>query len=117
MINNLKIQVRSTGLVIREKSVGYEHVYEYSCTGPYPRDVHMSTWALTKTEVPGGLADGPVYYTTYKSQLGLRLTHEDAYAAFQNDYVVYHDDIGDYVTNEPTMDGTACAIMMMICFE
>lgn len=85
--------------------------------GPYPRDVHMSTWALTKTEVPGGLADGPVYYTTYKSQLGLRLTHEDAYAAFQNDYVVYHDDIGDYVTNEPTMDGTACAIMMMICFE
>jgi hypothetical protein len=26
---------------------------------------------------------------------------------FQNDHVVYHDDIGDYSTNEPTMDGTA----------
>ncbi len=85
-------------------------------TGPYPRDVHTSTWAKTKIEVPGGLVDGPIYYTTYKTQLGLRLTQDDAYAPFQNDYVVYHDDIGDYVTNEPTMDGTACAIMMVVCF-
>ena len=29
------------------------------------------------------------------------------YAAFQNGNVVYHDDIGDYSTNEPTLDGTA----------
>ena len=25
----------------------------------------------------------------------------------------YHDDVGDYSTNEPTMDGTADAILMM----
>lgn len=84
--------------------------------GVYPRDVHTSTYAMTKKEVPGGLVDGPIYYTTYKTQLGLQLTHEDAFAPFQNDYVVYHDDIGDYVTNEPTMDGTACAIMFLACF-
>jgi hypothetical protein len=25
---------------------------------------------------------------------------------------VYHDDVADYATNEPTMDGTASAILM-----
>ncbi|HEX3252151.1 MAG TPA: hypothetical protein VHS05_22120 [Pyrinomonadaceae bacterium] len=25
----------------------------------------------------------------------------------------HHDDVGDYSTNEPTMDGTAAAILMM----
>jgi hypothetical protein len=81
--------------------------------GPYPHDVHTSTWALQKKEVPGGLVDGPIYASIYKSLKGIHLSHEDAYAAFQNPYVVYHDDIGDYSTNEPTMDGTACAIMLM----
>ncbi len=82
-------------------------------TGPYPKDVHTSTWALLKKEVPGGLADGPIYGKIFKNLKGLTLTHPDAYANFQSDYVVYHDDIGDYSTNEPTMDGTACAIMLM----
>jgi len=30
--------------------------------------------------------------------------------------VVYHDDFGDYSTNEPTMDGTADAIFFMAWF-
>ena len=81
--------------------------------GPYPKDVHTSTWALTKKEVPGGLVDGPIYSKIFKSLKGLRLTHDDPYKDFQNEYVVYHDDLGDYSTNEPTMDGTACAIMLM----
>jgi hypothetical protein len=27
--------------------------------------------------------------------------------------MVYHDDYGDYVTNEPTMDGTASLIYLL----
>lgn len=81
--------------------------------GPYPIDVHTSTWALARKQVPGGLVDGPIYTSIYQSLKGITLTHEDAYAPFQSGYVVYHDDIGDYATNEPTMDGTACAIMLM----
>jgi len=81
--------------------------------GEYPEDVHTSLWALTQREVPGGLVDGPVYGTIFNSLLGLVLTNEDEFAAFQTPYVVYHDDIGDYSTNEPTMDGTAGAIYMM----
>ncbi|MEO5581418.1 MAG: glycoside hydrolase family 9 protein [Saprospiraceae bacterium] len=85
-------------------------------TGIYPHDVHTSTYAITHQEVPGGLVDGPIYYTTYEKQIGLTLTHKDPFASFQNKYVVYHDDIGDYTSNEPTMDGTACAVLMMVCF-
>lgn len=84
--------------------------------GEYPQDVHTSVWALTHEEVPGGLVDGPVYRTIYESLKGLTLTEPDEFARFQNDYVVYHDDIGDYSTNEPTMDGTAGAIYMMAYF-
>lgn len=81
--------------------------------GEYPVEIHTSVWALTKREIPGGLVDGPVYGSIYRSLLGLVLTEPDEFAAFQNDYVVYHDDVGDYSTNEPTMDGTAGAILMM----
>ena len=85
--------------------------------GEYPEDVHTSIWALTGREVAGGLVDGPVYATIYNSLKGLSLSEEDEFAEFQNDYVVYHDDIGDYSTNEPTMDGTAGSVIMMSYLE
>jgi endoglucanase len=84
--------------------------------GEYPVDVHTSIYALTGEEVAGGLVDGPVYGTIYRSLLGLTLHDEDEFAAVQNPFVVYHDDMGDYSTNEPTMDGTAGAILMMAHF-
>ena len=82
--------------------------------GEYPVDVHTSIWALTGKEVAGGLVDGPVYGTIFRSLSGLLLTGPDEFSEVQNEYVVYHDDIGDYSTNEPTMDGTAGAILMMV---
>jgi len=85
--------------------------------GEYPVDVHTSTWALTKIEVPGGLVDGPVYASIYNNLKGLHLSRPDPFKIFQNDIVVYHDDIGDYSTNEPTMDGTASALLMMAYFS
>jgi len=84
--------------------------------GEYPVDVHTSIYALTGKEVAGGLVDGPVYGTIYHSLLGLVLNDGDEFAELQNPYVVYHDDMGDYSTNEPTMDGTAGAILMMAHF-
>lgn len=84
--------------------------------GEFPEDVHTSTWKLTRRAVAGGLVDGPVYGKVYDSLLGLHLSEEDEFAEFQTKQVVYHDDIGDYSTNEPTMDGTAGAILMMAHF-
>ncbi|NQU81528.1 MAG: glycoside hydrolase family 9 protein [Bacteroidetes bacterium] len=81
--------------------------------GEYPLDVHTSIWALKQLEVPGGLVDGPVFFSIYNSLKGITLVNQDEFAEVQNKYVVYHDDIGDYSTNEPTMDGTAGSIIMM----
>jgi hypothetical protein len=85
--------------------------------GEYPLDVHTSIWALTKEMVPGGLVDGPIYRSIYKSLIGIHLNQPDEFARFQNNFVVYHDDIGDYSTNEPTMDGTAGSLMLMAHFS
>jgi len=84
--------------------------------GEYPVDVHTSVYALAGIEVAGGLVDGPVYGTIYRNLEGLLLNDPDEFAAVQNPFVVYHDDMGDYSTNEPTMDGTAGAILMMAHF-
>lgn len=84
--------------------------------GEYPEDVHTSVYALTGRMVPGGLVDGPVYRTIFESLIGLELTEPDEFEPFQNDFVVYHDDVADFSTNEPTMDGTAGAIFMMAFF-
>lgn len=55
----------------------------------------------------GGLVDGPVYRSIYANLLGIRLLQPDEYAHLNNGFIVYHDDLGDYSTNEPIMDGTA----------
>ncbi|MBN1292810.1 MAG: glycoside hydrolase family 9 protein [Candidatus Latescibacteria bacterium] len=75
--------------------------------GDYPDDTHSSLAAVYNIQVWGGLVDGPVYGSVFDSLIGLTLYNGDEYADFQSDLVVYHDDYGDYSTNEPTMDGTA----------
>ncbi len=85
--------------------------------GEYPEDTHLPTVQLLKKQVRGGLVDGPIAASTYKGLIGLTLTKPDEFAAFQPRDVVYHDDVGDYSTNEPTMDGTADAILVMALFS
>jgi endoglucanase len=72
-----------------------------------PVDPHSSFTVKNRFPIDGGLVDGPVYTHIFKSLIGLTLVDEDEYAPFQSDLCVYHDDYGDYSTNEPTMDGTA----------
>ena len=81
--------------------------------GEYPEDTHLPTVQILKKQVRGGLVDGPIAASTYKGLIGLTLNQPDEFAEFQNDFIVYHDDVGDYATNEPTMDGTADAVLMM----
>ncbi len=80
--------------------------------GTYPKDVHLFTTALLKKEVRGGLVDGPVYRKVFAGLRGVFIREPDPFAAFQDERAVFHDDINDYSTNEPTMDGTASAILM-----
>lgn len=76
-----------------------------------PRNPHLMTMEITGRPIRGALVDGPVYERIFKSLRGVSITEPDPLAAFQGP-AVYHDDVQDYSSNEPTMDGTASAILL-----
>ncbi len=91
---------------------GYSMFTEIPSSGPSPRDVHLYANPLLKRSVRGGLVDGPVARRIFMSLRGVSIREPDPLANFQDERAVYHDDIHDYSTNEPTMDGTASAILL-----
>jgi len=75
--------------------------------GDNPVDTHSALSAVFNMSIDGGLVDGPVYTSIFNRLKDLKIVHADEYAEFQSGLCVYHDDYGDYSTNELTMDGTA----------
>jgi endoglucanase len=75
--------------------------------GLFARDPHSVVAHEMHVELTGALLDGPVYSSIYGNLLGISLHDPDEYAPFNSGFIVYHDDVGDYSTNEPIMDGTA----------
>lgn len=75
--------------------------------GDSPTRPHSFVTEIMKDIPYGGLVDGPIDRARYESLLGIHLKYDDPYASFQRGAAVYHDDPGDYSSNEPTMDGTA----------
>ncbi len=96
---------------------GTSMVYGLPSWGDTPVDPHSAFTHLKNYPIDGGLVDGPVYGSIYNNLIGIRLADPDEYAAFQSPLVVYHDDYGDYSTNEPTMDGTASLIYLLAAKE
>jgi hypothetical protein len=96
---------------------GTSMVYGLPAWGDTPVDPHSAFTHLKNYPIDGGLVDGPVYGSIYKNLIGIKLYQPDEYAAFQSDLAVYHDDYGDYSTNEPTMDGTASLIYLLAAKE
>jgi endoglucanase len=87
---------------------GMSMVVGYPRGGRWPRDPHSVVAMQFGAEaITGGLIDGPVYRSIYSNLRGIALRHDDAFAPFNTGFIVYHDDLGDYSTNEPIMDGTA----------
>ncbi|MFN8241187.1 MAG: glycoside hydrolase family 9 protein [Bacteroidales bacterium] len=126
--NNFVNAALTQHMIYREKTGDKQFIYEeaalrdwlFGCNpwgtsmicgypegGDYPRFPHSAFTLHLGITVDGGLIDGPVYDKIYKGLKGVTLLRPDTYSVFQNGKVVYHDDIGDYSTNEPTMDGTA----------
>jgi endoglucanase len=91
---------------------GFSMFTELPANGIFPRDVHLFGTAVLKRAVRGGLVDGPVGRSIFSTLKGVTIREPDPLAAFQDERAVYHDDIHDYSTNEPTMDGTASAILL-----
>ncbi|MGX1638836.1 glycoside hydrolase family 9 protein [Sphingobacterium sp. NPDC055431] len=96
---------------------GTSMVYGLPAHGDTPTEPHSSFTYLHNYPIDGGLVDGPVYSAIYNNLIGIQLYKPDVYAPFQSDLVVYHDDFGDYSTNEPTMDGTASLIYLLSAKE
>jgi peptidoglycan/xylan/chitin deacetylase (PgdA/CDA1 family) len=96
---------------------GTSFVYGLPSNSDTPTDPHSAFTHLRNYPIDGGLVDGPVYGSIYKSLIGITLYQPDDYAGFQSDLAVYHDDYGDYSTNEPTMDGTASLIYLLAAKE
>nr|WP_293836471.1 glycoside hydrolase family 9 protein [uncultured Arsenicibacter sp.] len=92
---------------------GSSFVYGLPGNADTPTDPHSAFTHLKKYPIDGGLVDGPVYGSIYRNLIGITLYEPDEYAAFQSKLVIYHDDYGDYSTNEPTMDGTASLIYLL----
>ncbi|MBE6287585.1 MAG: cellulase [Mediterranea massiliensis] len=91
---------------------GTSMVVELPLHGDYPIQPHSSYLNENAGTTTGGLVDGPVYATIFAKQQGVSLREAankpgQDYEQF-NAEMVYHDVIGDYATNEPTMDGVAC---------
>ena len=96
---------------------GTSMVYGLPANGDTPVDPHSSYTVLHQYPLDGGLVDGPVSGHIFNNLLGLTLINTDEYEEFQSMLAVYHDDYGDYSTNEPTMDGTAALVYLMAAKE
>lgn len=93
---------------------GISMIVELPVGGNYPKQPHSCLVFEEVGNTTGGLVDGPVYRTIFESLRGVNLVGDvrngakpNNYDDFQMDYMVYHDNMHDYSTNEPTMDGTA----------
>jgi endoglucanase len=96
---------------------GTSMVYGLPSNGDTPVDPHSAFTHLKGYPIDGGLVDGPVYGSIYNNLIGITLYEPDEYAPFQSNLAVYHDDYGDYSTNEPTMDGTATLVYLLAAKE
>ena len=85
--------------------------------GVTPRDPHTQLPDSLMHGLTGGLVDGPVYASIFRNLRGIRLIEPDEYAAFNTGAVVYHDDLGDYSTNEYIMDGSASLAYLLATLD
>ena len=79
-----------------------------------PRDPHsVVARRLGVQTQTGGLVDGPVYRSIFESLQWVELVEPDEFEPWNTGFIVYHDDYGDYSTNEPIMDGTANLVYLL----
>jgi endoglucanase len=87
---------------------GTSMIIGYPRAGVWARNPHsVVAMQYGPESQTGGLLDGPVYRSIFQNLRGIHLREADEYERFNTGFIVYHDDVGDYSTNEPIMDGTA----------
>ena len=93
---------------------GVSMVIGWPNDGVWAHDPHSAVAKqLGVDKLLGGLLDGPVYRSIFQNLRGIALHDPDEFAPFNTGFIVYHDDVGDYSTNEPIMDGTASLVYLI----
>ena len=77
----------------------------------WPQHPHHQIADLLGLPLTGFWDEGPVPQSTFE-QMHIILTAPDPFAAFQTAGAVYHDDVADYVTNEPTIGMNATGVAL-----
>lgn len=96
---------------------GTSMIIGFPRAGRWAHDPHSAVAARFGPQaLTGGLLDGPVYRSIFQHLKGIALHRADPYAALNTGFIVYHDDIGDYSTNEPIMDGTANLVYLLASY-
>jgi hypothetical protein len=72
---------------------------------------HHQIADLTHTDIPGIWAQGPCNAKDWKAQ-NIEMGGPDIYAPYQTDDALFHDDVADYVTTEPTINTNALGLAM-----
>ena len=78
----------------------------------WSRHPHHQIADITGTQLIGFWNEGPDTKSDWM-QYDIRLRKQDAYTAFQSDSAIYHDDVEDYVTNEPTLFANGLGIALL----
>ncbi|HEY6915241.1 MAG TPA: glycoside hydrolase family 9 protein, partial [Paludibacter sp.] len=75
--------------------------------GDTPSQPFSSSKQNNQISASGGLVSGPVQAKVIKSLKNAQQSKVDNYKRFQSDWATYHDENTDFITNTPTIDGTA----------
>jgi len=78
----------------------------------FPRHPHHQVADITHTLLAGFWDEGSMAREAWESQ-EIVLQLADSLAAFQSDQAVYHDDLEDYATNEPTVFTNAIGLSLL----
>ena len=78
----------------------------------YTQYPHHQVADITGREIAGTCIEGPMSQSEWNG-MGITLSGPDEYAEFQSSTAIYHDDVRDWATNEPTIfqaSLTLCAL-------
>ncbi len=78
----------------------------------WPRAPHHQVADLTHSQLTGFWDEGPIRKADW-DPLGIVITGTDPYAAFQASDALYHDNVEDYGTNEPTINANAVGMALL----
>ncbi len=83
-------------------------------SGRTPQKLHSPLTYKKGILQKGGLVMGPVRGSVFNRLSNKKFdSKEDKLARFQSKWAVYHDDYKDFITNQPSIDGTASLVYLL----